>query len=217
MADPSRSSPHQDLAHPRPLLTEEVLGGDPILAFQRWLAEAGTTSGLTYANAATLSTVDPQGHPEGRIVLLKGADERGFIFFTNYDSAKGRALEAHPQAALTFYWDRLGRQVRVRGGVERVPASESDAYFASRPRVSRIGAWASEQSRSLASRTELEARVAELEDRYPGEEIPRPPHWGGFLLRPREVEFWQEGPFRLHDRILFRREAPGWTTDRLFP
>jgi pyridoxamine 5'-phosphate oxidase len=217
MADPSRPTPHLDFTSPRPLLTEETLGGDPILAFQRWLAEAGTTSGMTYPNAVALSTVDADGRPDGRIVLLKGADARGFTFFTNFASAKGRALEANPRAALTFYWDRLGRQVRARGGVERVPDAESDAYFASRPRVSRIGAWASEQSRPLSSRADLEARVAELEARHPGDEIPRPPHWGGFLLRPTEVEFWQEGPFRLHDRIRFRREGSGWVTDRLFP
>jgi pyridoxamine 5'-phosphate oxidase len=198
-------------------LSAETLGPDPLTAFKGWLSEVEERSELRNPNAAILSTVDPEGRPDGRTILLKGVDPRGFAFYTNYASPKGRDLEAHPVAALTFYWDSLGRQVRVRGRVERVPDEESDAYFASRPRVSRIGAWASDQSRELEGREILDARVVELERRYPGDEIPRPPHWGGYVLLPDEVEFWQEGPFRLHDRIRYRRADRGWDAVRLFP
>lgn len=198
-------------------LSREALGDDPLQAFQHWLSDAELDAGMRYPNAVTLSTVDAAGHPDGRIVLLKGVDDRGFLFFTNYGSAKGRALAVHPRGALTFYWDGMGRQVRARGPVERLSPEESDAYFASRPRVSRIGAWASEQSRELGGREVLNARVVEMEAIHPGDAIPRPPHWGGFVLRPEEVEFWQEGPFRLHDRILYRRSPSGWDSVRLFP
>jgi pyridoxamine 5'-phosphate oxidase len=189
-----------------------------MVAFARWLREAEERSGSIFPNAVCLSTVDGSGHPQGRMVLLKGADDRGFVFFTNYGSAKGRDLDGSPRAALTFYWDPLGRQLRARGGVERVPAAESDEYFRTRPRGSQLGAWASRQSEPLESREALEARVAEAARRYEGRDVPRPPHWGGFLLRPDAVEFWQEGQDRLHDRILYRRRTGGeWTTERLFP
>ena len=158
---------------------------------------------------------------DARIVLVKEVTPRGFVFYTNYRSAKGRALRAEPLAALTFYWDRLAKQVRVRGPVEKVSAEESDAYFRSRPRGSRIGAWASLQSEPLESRLMLEARCREFERRYPGDEIPRPPHWGGFLVRPVEIEFWQGRDDRLHDRFLFRREGNdpegAWGVVRLNP
>lgn len=199
-------------------LTAEVLGNDPIAAFAVWLREAELESGMRNPNAVCLSTIGEGGVPQGRMVLLKGVDERGFAFFTNYESAKGRALEAVPKAALTFHWDALGRQVRVTGGVERTSAEESDAYFRSRPLGSRIGAWASHQSQPVQSRDELEAGVARIRERYVGLEIPRPPHWGGFLLRPTAIEFWQEGADRLHDRILFEwAQDGGWRTRRLSP
>lgn len=201
----------------RATLTPERLGPDPLAAFSRWLDEAEAESGMNYPNAATLSTISEAGDPDGRIVLVKGVDQRGFRFFTNYHSAKGRALEARPQAALTFYWDGMGRQVRVRGDAERLAAEESDAYFASRPRGSRLSAWASSQSRPLADRDELLARYREVEERYEGREVPRPDHWGGFLLRPREVEFWQEAPYRMHDRLLYRGADGEWTISRLSP
>jgi pyridoxamine 5'-phosphate oxidase len=195
--------------HAPTLLTAELLGSDPILTFNAWLAEAEMASGMRYPNAVTLSTVDAQGNPDGRIVLLKGTDARGFQFFTNYDSRKGAALTATPRAALTFYWDAQGRQIRARGAVVRLPESESDAYFASRPRASRIGAWASRQSEAIDSRDALDAAYAEEEERFADLDVPRPPHWGGFVLSPTEVEFWQEVPFRLHDRFLFRKGEDG--------
>jgi pyridoxamine 5'-phosphate oxidase len=215
------------LAHPPlpdaegPTLSVEQLGADPFVAFEGWMQEAAERSGMRYPNAVTLATVDGEGDPDARIVLLKGVDARGFLFFTNYDSAKGRALLEHPRGALTFYWDGMGRQVRARGPVEPLPAAESDAYFQSRPRLSRLGAWASLQSQELEGRAVLEARLADVERQYPGEDIPRPPHWGGFVLRATRVEFWQEGPFRLHDRVRYARDlnAPlsGWTPVRLYP
>jgi pyridoxamine 5'-phosphate oxidase len=189
------------------LLTPESLGSDPLEAFSRWFAEAEAQSGMRYPNAMTLSTVDPNGDPDGRIVLLKGMDARGFHFYTNYTSSKGRALEANASASLMFYWDLQGRQVRVRGTVSRLPEAESDAYFASRPRESQIGAWASIQSAVIESgRDALDAQYVSAEARFnPEQTVPRPPHWGGFVLSPREIEFWQEVPFRLHDRFRFVR------------
>lgn len=201
-----------------PPVTAEGLGPDPIRAFQTWFDYVREAHSLPFPDAVCLGTVDPEGWPEGRMVLLKGVDERGFHVFTNYDSAKGKALEANPRAALTFYWGDLDRQVRVQGEVERLSAEESDAYFASRPRGSRIGAWASDQSAPLESREVLEARGREVAQRYGDGPIPRPPHWGGYLIRPRTVEFWQGREDRLHDRIVYRRGGDGgWTTERLNP
>jgi pyridoxamine 5'-phosphate oxidase len=201
-----------------PPLTAEGLGPDPIRAFQSWFDHIREAHSLPFPDAVCLGTVDPEGWPEGRMVLLKGVDERGFHVFTNYRSAKGKALEANPRAALTFYWGDLDRQVRIQGEVDRLSDEESDAYFASRPRGSRIGAWASDQSAPLESREALEARVEEVVQRYGDGPIPRPPHWGGYLIRPRTVEFWQGREDRLHDRILYRRGADGnWTTERLNP
>lgn len=201
----------------RPPLTPDALGSDPVEAFRRWLAEAREHAGMKYANAMTLSTLSPDGMPQGRIVLLKGVDSKGFRFFTNYGSEKGAALEAHPRASLSFYWDGLGRQVLIRGGVERLGAEESDEYFRTRPRGSQIGAWASEQSRVLESREVLERRYREIEERFEGREVPRPDHWGGFLLSPVRIEFWQDGAYRLHDRLLYTREDEGWRIERLSP
>jgi len=193
---------------------------DPLLTFETWLARAEAESGMQYPNAMTLVTLREDGQPDGRIVLLKGFDARGFQFYTNYTSAKGRALDAHPEAALVFYWDALGLQVRVRGRAERLAESESDDYFNSRPRDSRVGAWASSQSQPIDSRAALEAEVARQAERF-GEDgpVPRPPHWGGFLLVPLEIELWEEGAWRLHNRFLYRRSAAAapWEVQRLQP
>jgi pyridoxamine 5'-phosphate oxidase len=164
----------------------------------------------------TLATADERGRPSARLVLLKGADERGFVFFTNRESRKARELEANPFAALCIHWPASHQQVRVEGRVERAGDDESDAYFASRPREAQLGAWASEQSAPLASREALEARVRELGARYPGA-VPRPPHWGGYRVVPDRIELWFEGPARLHDRFLYVREGDGWTMTRLNP
>ncbi len=174
---------------------------------------------LVDLNAMTLATVDSQGKPSARIVLLKGLDARGFIFFTNYNSRKGRELEENPQAALVFYWPEQEREVTVAGSVSRVPPAESDAYFAARPRGSRIAAWASDQSQVVRDRAELEAKWKAIEREYPGETVPRPPHWGGYVLAPSRLEFWQGRPNRLHDRFRYTRgaDAAGWQIERLSP
>jgi pyridoxamine 5'-phosphate oxidase len=193
---------------------------DPLEAVAAWLARAEAESGMQYPNAMTLVTLRDDGQPDGRVVLLKGMDARGFQFYTNYLSAKGRALQTHPEAALVFYWDSLGLQVRVRGRAERLAEAESDAYFQSRPRDSRVGAWASSQSQPIESRAALEAEVVRQTGRF-GEEgpVPRPPHWGGFLLVPLEIELWEEGAWRLHNRFLYRRASPEapWEVQRLQP
>ena len=191
---------------------------EPLRLFQDWLDDA-TSSEPNDPNAMALATVDKDGLPDVRMVLLKGFDERGFVFYTNTGSAKGRELAATMKAALVFHWKSLGRQVRVRGPVEQVSDAEADEYFATRPRGSRIGAWASKQSRPLDSRFALEKAVAVETARHAIGAIPRPPHWTGFRIMPVEIEFWHDRPFRLHDRIQFRRSAPAgdWTKARLFP
>ena len=201
-----------------PTLTLDLLGPDPLAAFVRWFEEAQLHSNARYPDAMTLSTVDPEGWPEGRIVLLKGVDSRGFSFFTNYRSRKGRGLEASGRGALTFYWGDLKRQVRAQGVVARLPKGESDEYFHTRPRGSQIGAWASEQSEPLESREALEVRAQQVEALHAGKEVPRPSHWGGYLLTPHEIEFWQEGASRLHDRFRYQRAESGdWRVERLNP
>ncbi|MGZ8666647.1 MAG: pyridoxamine 5'-phosphate oxidase [Solirubrobacterales bacterium] len=204
------------IRHPHPLLRRADLAADPIEQFGRWYELA--RSEVPLAEAMTLATVDADGSPDARMVLLRGHGPDGFRFYTNYESAKGEQIAADPRGVLVFYWREQDRQVRVRGTLERLPAGDSDAYFASRDRGSRLGAWASPQSRPLAAREDLDGRLAEAEERWRGgEQIDRPGHWGGFLLRHRSVEFWQGQQARLHDRFLYTREGDGWAVQRLAP
>ena len=191
---------------------------DPLRLFGEWLKEA-EASEPNDANAMALATADDEGLPNVRMVLLKGFDEAGFVFYTNFQSQKGQELLATGKAALCVHWKSLRRQVRVRGPVEEVSKDEADAYYASRPRDSRIGAWASQQSRPLESRFALETAVAMYTARYAIGEVPRPPHWSGFRVKPVSLEFWHDRPFRLHDRVAFRKAAPGgeWSKSRLYP
>jgi len=197
-------------------LAESDVAPDPVKQFRRWF-DAALDAGLHEPNAMTVATATPEGRPSARVVLLKGFDGRGFVFYTNYEGRKGRELEENNRAALLFYWGELERQVRIEGTVSRVPKAESDAYYASRPRGSRLGAWASEQSRTVEGRGVLEDRIGDLEAEYEGREVPRPPFWGGYRVEPEVVEFWQGRENRLHDRIVYRREDGGWKIERLQP
>ena len=198
-------------------LRADAVDPDPLVQFGRWL-DAALAAGLPEPHAMTLATATPDGRPAARMVLLRGFDARGFVFYTNYGSRKAAALAANPRAALVFYWPALHRQVRVEGAVARVDAAESDAYFAGRPRGSQIGAWASAQSAPIADRAALERAVAAVEQAYAGRAVPRPPFWGGFRVTPDCLEFWQGQPNRLHDRIRYDRTAAGgWTIARLQP
>jgi pyridoxamine 5'-phosphate oxidase len=191
---------------------------DPFALFKQWLAEAEKTEPAD-PEAMAVATVDAEGMPNVRMILLKGADARGFVFYTNCESAKGLELAANPKAALLFYWKSLGRQIRIRGPIEPVTDAEADAYFATRHRESRIGAWASSQSRPLASRAALDEAVARYTKEFADGDVLRPSYWHGYRVRPIEIEFWQHRDFRLHDRIAFRRPAPegAWTKTRLYP
>lgn len=197
-----------------------MLGDDrpdnPLTIFEAWLAEAREKE-LNDSNAMALAAVGEDGTPSLRMVLLKGYDEAGFVFYTNFESRKGRHILAHPKAALLFHWKSLRRQVRIEGPASQVSEAEADAYYNSRPRSSQIGAWASEQSRPLESRFELEKRVARFAAKYAIGKVPRPPHWSGFRVAPRLIEFWQDGAFRLHDRLVYHRAENGWRTEKVYP
>lgn len=197
-------------------MQDDLIVADPFALFGSWLDEAGKSE-PNDANAMSLATVDGDGMPSVRVVLLKDFDERGFVFYTNTESDKGRQLLGHPKAALCFHWKSLRRQVRVWGDTSLVTAGEADEYYHSRPRGSQIGAWASQQSRPLDSRATLERRVADITAKYGEDEIPRPGHWTGFRIAPRRIEFWRDREFRLHDRMVYTRAGTGWTTERLYP
>ncbi len=197
-------------------LVESEVAADPIAQFRTWF-DAAKAAEVVEPNAMTLATATPDGRPSARVVLLKGFDERGFSFFTNYQGRKARDIEANPRASLVLFWQPLERQVRIDGRVEKVSEAESDQYFAMRPRGAQLGAWASEQSEVVPDRAALEAALAEVERRFGEGPVPRPPHWGGYRVVPDEVEFWQGRPNRLHDRLLYRRTPGGWDLVRLSP
>lgn len=199
------------MADSAPLVT------DPFARFREWMAEAEASEPAD-PNAMIVATATPDGRPSTRAILLKGVDDSGFVFYTNKESRKADELAANPQVALLFHWKSLARQIRIEGRVEHVTDAEADAYFASRPRISRLGAWASQQSRTLDERITLERRLAEYEAKYPGEDIPRPPYWSGYRVLPDRFEFWQNMPFRLHDRTVYTRDAQGsWAIGKLYP
>jgi len=204
------------LNYTRQSLLESDIHPDPIYQFQTWFDQA-IAANLLEPNAMTLATATPSGTPSARIVLLKGVDPRGFVFYTNYNSHKGQELTANPQAALVFLWGELERQVRVEGAVEKIADGETEAYFQSRPHSSQLGAWASEQSRVIPNREVLEQRLTNLTEQYQDQAVPRPLHWGGFRVIPRAIEFWQGRPSRLHDRLCYRLEAGVWIIERLSP
>jgi pyridoxamine 5'-phosphate oxidase len=197
-------------------LSESDVSSDPIEQFRRWFDEA-LAADLHEPNAMTVATATPDGAPSARVVLLKGFDDRGFVFYTNYEGRKGRELEENPRVALLFYWGELERQVRIEGAASRTGEEESDAYYASRPRGSRLGALASRQSSEIGSREQLEDRLAGLEREYEGWDVPRPPYWGGYRVEPESFEFWQGRENRLHDRLAYHRDHGAWEIQRLQP
>lgn len=204
-------------SYDRDTLEESRASTDPFAQFEAWSADA-LAADLREPNAMTLATVDAAGNPAARIVLLRGWDVRGFVFFTNYGSAKGRDIETHPVAALVFFWDKLERQVRIEGSVAKLTGSESDTYFATRPRGSRLSAWASPQSQRVPDRAALDDRMADAERRFAGVDVPRPPQWGGYRVHALRFEFWQGRPNRVHDRLAFTRTVnDGWVRERLGP
>jgi len=200
----------------RASLDERDVARDPFAQFAHWFKDAAAAA-VPEPNAMTLATCDAHGKPSARIVLVKDVDDRGLTFYTNYESRKGREIAANPHASLLFFWPELERQVRIEGRIEKVDAAAADAYFRVRPRLSRLGAWASPQSAPLPDRATLEARFADAERRFPGEDVARPPHWGGYRLVPARFEFWQGRASRLHDRIEYTRDGEGWRIGRLAP
>jgi pyridoxamine 5'-phosphate oxidase len=198
-------------------LDEASVAPDPYAQFRLWFAQAEATPEITEPAAVAVATADRAGRPSVRIVLLRGEDERGFVFFTNFESRKGRELDANPNASMLFFWDRLQRQVRIDGRVERVDAPESDAYFARRPRGHRLSAWASPQSNVVSDRADLDRRFAEQDARFADVEVPRPPFWGGYRVVPETFEFWQGRRNRVHDRIVYVRTETGWRIERIAP
>jgi len=198
-------------------LDEETVGNDPIAFFHRWFTDAEEAQ-ITDVNAMTLATVDSRFQPHARIVLLKGLEENGFVFYTNYDSNKGKEIDLHPHVSLLFYWHELERQVRIEGAIEKVPDHVSDSYFHSRPEGSRLGAWASPQSKKINDRNELDLNYQKYSEEFSKIKIPRPPHWGGYKVNPHSIEFWQGRASRMHDRILFQTTPnDGWSKCRLAP
>ncbi|HST23700.1 MAG TPA: pyridoxamine 5'-phosphate oxidase [Blastocatellia bacterium] len=206
-----------DSEYQLPELIESNIDPDPIKQFAKWYGEA-EAAGVKLPNAMTLATATKDGEPSARMVLLKGFDDEGFVFFTNYESRKGRELDENPRAALVFYWSEFDRQVRIAGGIEKVSRAESEDYFHTRPVDSQLSAWASDQSRVISSREVLEEKMRELIVQYEGGEVPLPPHWGGYRLAPASIEFWQNRPGRLHDRLRYVLQQNGeWLVERLSP